>query len=362
MGSTASNIWQSSGDATLQATDVYKQTNSAVITSVKDFSTSYDFGLTNVLRGAKSLVSGLKAAETALADAKKLKSTLSNLTGTNRLLAISGITSSLLSKAGLTDASSLFSSITTDGKLAISLGKAVQQAKATNFDSLSSVSKLLSAYSGNAGVLAINDAVAKVALSTSLSSSLSSLGVTGSFSSSISALGTDTSSISQVAQASLPTTISGSDVANLAQMGDALGTGGVLAINPTIISDFSSSYTASDNSTDNTISSEFTSLTAAYSSVDSAWMSSTLTSSSGTSETAVDFSKFADGSDDFKTLVVSGAQASSDTTLMDLAYSDKFETTSVEDQLATDFPMTVASSGSQTTSSSNSSVYSTADW
>lgn len=301
----SSNTWTATAKDTLAVKDVYTGVDGkSVLTSVQNLFSDIGLNLSDVLRGGKwvasqiPLITSLVRSGQAVFDQKGLIA---------RVMGASNLATGALSRltAGATDG--ILGEIKDYGQVYASFNGVVQRVASTDLTNISAVGGLINQWTGQGGLFAADDQDGKVGFVTGLIHECTSYGIPNSFGALASKL-ENTNLVSQVANRVLPSVISASDVSSLKSMAFTLGDKAVTAMNPSTISQFSSTFTMPPESTAADNASAFESLIDSYSTVDSTWNINVRNTVAGAAQT-LNLSKIMNGSSDFKTVINQGSMA-----------------------------------------------------
>lgn len=304
-GNLAGNTWTSSASDSLAVKDVYNGVDGkSTINSIQNLFNDIGLNLSDVLRGGKwvasqiPLITSLVRQGSAALDQKGLIA---------RVLSASSLTSGALSRlsAGATDG--ILGEVKDFGQVFASFNGVVQRVGSTNLSDMNAVGGLINQWTGNNGLFSSDDQDGAVGFVTGLIHDCTSYGIPNSFGSLVSKL-ENTNLISQVANRTLPSIISASDVGSLKSMAFTLGDKAVNALNPGTIPQFSSSFSMPPQSTTADNTSMFSSLIDAYSTVDSSWNAGVRNTISGAVQT-LKLTGLMGGSSSFNTVINQGSMA-----------------------------------------------------
>lgn len=304
-GNLSNNTWTATAKDALAVKDVYTGVDGkSVLTSVQNLFNDIGLNLSDVLRGGKwvasqiPLITSLVRSGQAVFDQKGLVA---------RVMGASNLATGALSRltAGATDG--ILGEIKDYGQVYASFNGVLQRVASTDLTNISAVGGLINSWTGQSGLFAADDQDGKVGFVTGLIHDCTSYGIPNSFGALAGKL-ENTNLVSQVANRVLPSVINASDVGSLKSMGFTLGDKAVPAMNPGVISQFSSAFTLPPQSTSVENSATFDSLIESYSTVDSTWNTNVRNTVAGVAQT-LNLSKIMRGSEDFNTVINQGSKA-----------------------------------------------------
>jgi hypothetical protein len=321
-GSLASNTWTSTAKDSLLVKSVYTDVNgNSTINSIQNLFADIGLNLSDVLRGGKWLASQVPLITSLV---KTGEAVLSQKGLIARVMSASNLATGALSKlsAGATDG--ILGEVKDFGQVYASFNGVVQRVASTNLSDMNAVGGLINSWTGQNGLFSSDDQDGAVGFVSGLVHDCTSYGIPNSFGALASKL-ENTNLIAQVANRTLPSVIGASDVGSLSSMANTLGDKALLAMNPSTISQFSSSFSMPPQSTATDNTATFATVMSAYSAVDSGWNTGTRNTSSGS----------------FNSMLNQGAQASSSSTQQLLQLATKLSTPSVASTLLQQFPTTL---------------------
>jgi hypothetical protein len=304
-GNLSSNTWTATAKDALATKDVYTGVDGkSVLTSVQNLFSNIGLNLSDVLRGGKwvasqiPLITSLVRSGQAAFDQKGLVA---------RVMSASNLATGALSRltAGATDG--ILGQIKDYGQVYASFNGVLQRVASTDLSNMNAVGGLINSWTGQNGLFSADDQDGKVGFVTGLIHDCTSYGIPNSFGALAGKL-ENTNLVSQVANRVLPSVINASDVGSLKSMAFTLGDKAVPAMNPGVISQFSSAFTLPPQSTSAENSATFDSLIESYSTVDSTWNTNVRNTVAGAAQT-LNLSKIMRGSQDFNTVINQGSMA-----------------------------------------------------
>lgn len=338
----ASSTFLATAKDQLAVKDVYTDVNGkSILTSVENLFSGVDLSFADLLRGGKWLannvptVASLARQGTAVFSAKGL---------TARILGSSNLATSIFGKLSSSGQAGLLSAFSDNKQLFANVNGLVQRVASTDLTNISAVGGLINQYSTDNAFFKLDDQDSQVGLFAGIIHEATSYGVPNSFAGLTSQI-TNTNLLGRIANKTLPSITDASDTLSLLSIGQTLGDKNTLAINPSIISEFSFKYTLPPLATNSDGTVAFGHLMNAYNAVDSGWnvctRNTTLPDGSSSAATGINLSSVIGASSDFSSILSQGAKASSDATTQLLQMASLFSKTTVTDTLKSSFPATL---------------------
>jgi len=321
----------------MATTDVYTTSNPGVVNSVQDSEDKETSSAKSLaVRGSKYLKSVMPAVQTILSDGTALANATS---GKQRLALLMSGTSSLFSKLPDDYKSLITNDPATFGTSIVKIGSVTSKVLNTNFSNVSSTAGLIGAVSGDASLVGVQDNDSALSLTSALATEASRTRIPNSYTSLIGTLSSSTL-VNKFAGMTLPATLAYSDSLGLKDLATSSKPGDVNLLNPNIVDDFTTQYTAPPECTAAQYGTEYSNVMSSFSSVNSSWNTTTR---SGDSTTSVNLTQLTNSSDDMQTVLKTGYMDSTDPTVQMYSLSTLFPSTSVSDSMANQYPNTVFS-------------------
>jgi hypothetical protein len=342
MKGLASNAFIATAKDNLAVKDVYTGVDGkSILSSVENLFDGIDLSFTDVLRGGKWLannvptISSLTKQGLAVFSAKGL---------TARILGSSNLATSLFGKLSSSGQSGLLGMFSDNKQLFASVNGLVQRVASTDLTNISAVGGLLNQVTGNTSLFSLDDKDSQVGLFAGIIHDATSFGIPNSFGALTSKI-TDTNLLGQIANKVLPSVLNSSDVSSLLSIGQALGNKNALALNPSLISEFSFKYVLPALSTNADGSIALDKVLGAFNAVDSDWnvctRNTTLPDGSTQESTGVNVSSIIGASDDFTGIFTQGAKKSDDPNVQVMQLATLFGPTTVTSTLQSSYPQTL---------------------
>lgn len=360
--------------------DVYSTTTTDVINLIPPISIPLEDTIQNSLRGSASMTSalpglsalsgGLNAVKGTMSIGASLSAAASQIAGIassgasllSRISSISSVVGSTLKSIGTSQLNSLIGTATSvlgglvgGGSASVNIGGVISNIAPSNISQASSAAGLLGSLTGNSSLVAFTDNGAQTALYSSALSSAMNAGIPGTFQPTLNAAGiTSLPQINSIASGCMPSIIASSDITSLSQVASMTSPGAMNALQPNLVQDFSSNFTAPVNQTANQSVANFQTMSTSFSSINSSWNSTTRTLADGTIDTVTDLSVIQNGSPAFQSAAVLNGLNTTNTTQQLYVAATVLPATDVSTEINTQFPDAVPPASSATSSSTSS--------
>jgi hypothetical protein len=326
---------------TLVASDVYKASGT-ILNSFQDVVKDIKAVLPTLLQGGAAIaqfipiIQSLKSGNLNIGSlVGRLSSATSSLVG----VAVKGLDPSTQSM--------ILSATSEASKIAVSVGGVTQVLTGTNFSSIAGIGNAVNAIAGGAKLMGVSDSGNLGATIGGIMRSSGSLGISGLYNTVTTGM-TDAGQLFNAAQKSLPGIVSNSDVQSLQQMSTSIPAGLTSSFSPTLVSDFSSSFTRTTALAQNPSPSQngpiLTSVLSAFNAVKSGWNSAPQATVPATSQFGLgnvsNLSAITNGSPAFQSVLTTGVY-NMPTDCKEYALAAAYGPTDVSSQLSSQFPNTV---------------------
>lgn len=338
-----STSWVSGKDDKLITVDAYNAKPDTVITGVQDISKKPSEDTMSLLRGGKSMAKSVSAGIKLTAGAIKAfdKKTL-----LERATSFNGAIGSSLKLFSDKDATPILKSIKDTNQLFAKVGTLATKIKATDFQNANQLGKLINSYTKNNEFFKIEDLDAEVGLIAGIVNESTRYGLPNSLDKLTENI-TRGDVLKRIMDQVLPGAIQSGDARLLGQIAAKLGNKTAYELRPTVLRDFSRDYKRPANMTAEERQVLYQQLMASFSAVDNEWyITKRFEDHAGVEmeDPALDLTILAAASDDFKDIIAMGAINSTDPYEQLFGLSKIFKITTVDKQLAIDFPRTVRTS------------------
>jgi hypothetical protein len=337
----------------LATADAYKQTSTSAVNSIQDVTPNTTFDKASLMRGGAAIKDGVKsAADLARSGSGFLSSGLSvlntakGLQGGNllsKLGSVSSLLSGPLSKLNPSLLGSVLSGVRDSGSIVSTIDGVSRTIKGGNLSNISSISGALNSLSNNSGLATITDKVANIGAMAGLVKTSCENGIYNTFGTATKALD-NIDSVNAVANKCSESVAFNSDIGSFKTMGATTSPGSLIAYDPSILDKFSTNYTsppAGDKVK------EYADINGAFGSIKPDWTKSVVMTPVGP-EQVTDVTVIQNGSKDIQKVIKTGAMASTNPDDKLLIVGTVFKPTTVEAEIAAQYPKTVFSSQKET--------------
>lgn len=333
----------------LAATDVYAQTSNVPINSVQVIEQRSSMLSASGLRGGVAAMGGLPNIQSLIATGKNL------LSGTgdplSRLTSAVGPLSSIARSLQPGLVSSILGGITDATKMVATLNGIKTSISSGNFTNVAGIGNLINTLSNGAANFSILDKGALTGGLSGIINQATKFGLPNSFGSVLTGI-TDKNIINTIAGKVLPGVVANSDFGSLSSMATLCSPGALKMLNPNVLSDFASNYTAPIGQNLEVTMGSYTDITDTFTKIDPPWATSVRVVNltveeaaehvSSTDE-AVNVTAIQGCSPDFQKTLEVGIKSNPDATPKEqaLLVASVFPPTDVHTEIKEQFPMSV---------------------
>ena len=321
----------------LATSDVYKLRTNTVINSIQDFTKLNDKELQAVLRGGAFLASQLPILQ---------KVGVSGLLSINKdnLIARLGMSSGSL-VAGIRNmgpglASAIAANIPGASQVFASVNGITQQVSSSVLGSISDIGKTISDITKTSGMFSIDDRGATIGLLSGLVTEATRFGIPNSVDGLLKNI-SDPYVINRVVAQTLPLLVSRSDLASISAAARLVPTGSLGMAFPNLAQSFSRAYVAPQGTAVADYSRTYEQAIDAYSRADSNWDRAKRVGPGGVTDTILSVVGLQDASPSFRKVLDIGVKAAVGDNTKLYALASLFPSTTVDQQLARQHPLTV---------------------
>jgi hypothetical protein len=334
----------------LATVDVFTGTASGIVNSIASLAAQYDVDLIGMLRAGAAAAQLLPLVEGVANGAMLLNPTAAIarlVTASNTLLAsVNGsptVTTSFntLSTGAQT---SIAASGQTLGSVNATVGGVVSSIANGAISDIQSLGALINSFAGSQNAFLMVDTQAVAGMAAGIINQCAKYGIAGAFQQMVANI-TDPTMLNAIIQMTLPNLVQVSDLTSLQAVAAASSTAGIAAINPGVLSSFTTGYSRSSSgnaqqATPNQDGTTWSQISIAYNAVDPTW--NTYPRSGDTSGTTLDLTSLQNGTDDFNSVLAAGvaAAASNDAVTPLYALAAAYDQVDVDTQLKAMYPNT----------------------